>query len=422
MSTVSFADVVDQQINFDSRNPADALVLDLVDSRWMQRLRDISQTANTRLVYMFSEHSRFGHSLGVAFLALSLMRKLSNGQRDQVETYRNAVAAAALLHDIGHLAPGSHVAYKSWFPDHRDSHELVAGRIIASDHELHGILARHDPVLPDTVGRILSEDETLPAWTWEIISGGGWNVDRGNWCIVDSILAGVSYGRYNIPALTDSLELSSAGHLCLRENRLDAMMHFALSRHALYRQVYQHRVLLAADAMNRLIVARARQIADSLPFADSTMRHALAAKSPDELSLDDLFAMREFWWRYHVTQWISAGDKILSDLCARLMNRRLFKTVRVSSTDEEASFRKEVEAAVRKAGYDPEYYLTRLTTLDMHEADSKQSLHVILDSGSIIPLAAAEPLFNALTKEARSPNRVWYAIPEEAKEILGRPR
>jgi HD superfamily phosphohydrolase len=66
--TVNFADVAHGTLIFDKANSWDALILKLVDTAWVQRLRRISQTGNTKLVYMFAEHSRFGHSLGVAYL------------------------------------------------------------------------------------------------------------------------------------------------------------------------------------------------------------------------------------------------------------------------------------------------------------------------------------------------------------------
>ena len=300
MSTITFADVAHQSISFSEEIPSQALVLELVNTPWFQRLRDISQTANTRLVYMFSEHSRFGHSLGVAYLADMLMDKLSSHYADQVARFRSAVSVAALLHDIGHMAPGSHTAFKTWFPDKPDTHEDISARVIKNDPVISKILARGGKDLSDEVIKVLSESSDLPSWTWQIISGGGWNVDRGNWCIVDSILAGVSYGKYNIPALTESIVITPDGTLALNENRLDAMMHFAISRHAMYRQIYQHRAILATDTINKAIVMRARDLGNKIPFADSYMKEVLCAASPEDLSLDTIFFMRESWWRYHL--------------------------------------------------------------------------------------------------------------------------
>lgn len=422
MNGMNFADVVHQSITLSRSVPAEALTLALLDNRWVQRLRDISQTANTRLVYMFSEHSRFGHCLGVAYLAKVVLQKLGQTMPREIERFSPAIMAAALLHDIGHLAPGSHTAFKTWFPLQPDSHEEIAGRIFAEDPEIAGIMRRYGDDLPELVGKILAESDELPPWTWEIISGGGWNVDRGNWCIVDSILAGVSYGKYNIHALTDSIVITDDRHLALRENRLDAMMHFALSRHAMYRQIYQHRVLLSADTINQSIAQRVRDLGAGAVFADEHMRKVLDAANAEDLELSTIFNMREAWWRYHLMRWREGPDAILSDLCRRLVDRDLFKTVRVRQEDDPTALLARAEEAVRSAGFDPKYYLHEISTIDMHAGDYRQSMRVLMDDGRVKLLTEAEPLFNAMLRESHGLTRSWLALPADAKAALGRER
>jgi HD superfamily phosphohydrolase len=422
VSEITFADVVHQSISFSFDDPAEQLVLKLLDTGWFQRLRDISQTANTRLVYMFSEHSRFGHCLGVAYLAKLVLSKLARNHSQEIEPYRAAVLVAALLHDVGHLAPGSHTAFKTWFPGQPDSHESLAEQVITHDPEIGAILDSHSRTLKTQVTQILDESEKIPAWTWQLISGGGWNVDRGNWSAVDSILAGVSYGQYNIPALVDSIVITPNGQLALMENRLDSMMHFAVSRHAMYRQVYQHRVLLAADTLNKAVVDRARALGDKLEFIDDTMAHALAAKTVADLSLETMFNMRESWWRYHLTRWSRSKDSIVSDLSQRILNRRLLKTIRVQNEDDKEALCKKATNALNTLGLDPRYYLHELSTLDVHSGDSKQSMLVQLDNGSIITLSQADPLFNAMASATRTSQKSWIALPKEAKVLVGHAR
>jgi HD superfamily phosphohydrolase len=422
VSEITFADVVHQSISFSFDDPAEQLVLKLLDTGWFQRLRDISQTANTRLVYMFSEHSRFGHCLGVAYLAKLVLSKLARNHSQEIEPYRAAVLVAALLHDVGHLAPGSHTAFKTWFPGQPDSHESLAEQVITHDPEIGAILDSHSRTLKTQVTQILDESEKIPAWTWQLISGGGWNVDRGNWSAVDSILAGVSYGQYNIPALVDSIVITPNGQLALMENRLDSRMHFAVSRHAMYRQVYQHRVLLAADTLNKAVVDRARALGDKLEFIDDTMAHALAAKTVADLSLETMFNMRESWWRYHLTRWSRSKDSIVSDLSQRILNRRLLKTIRVQNEDDKEALCKKATNALNTLGLDPRYYLHELSTLDVHSGDSKQSMLVQLDNGSIITLSQADPLFNAMASATRTSQKSWIALPKEAKVLVGHAR
>lgn len=416
---LTFADVVHQSITFNRTIAEQDLIADLIDTTWMQRLRDIAQTGNTRLVYMFSEHSRFGHSLGVSYLACVVMDKLAQEFPEVVNPYRQAVAAAALLHDVGHLAPGSHTAFKTWFPDAPDNHEELATKIITGETDVNKVLKARSHELPKLVAEIMDESENVPAWTWQIVSGGGWNVDRGNWAIVDSTMSGVSYGRYNIPALIDSLTISKSGELVLRENRLDAMMHFVVSRHAMYRQIYQHRVLLAADVLNTAIVRRLRDIHGEGAFMDNTMSKVVSSSNANELSLDELFGMRESWWTYHLNRWASSKDQILSDLSKRLLNRRLFKTIRLHGLKEPEPLKARAADAVRGAGFDPRYYLHEIKTTDMHAGDSRSSISVLNDDGSISKLAESDPLFAVMIKESKLSQRSWLVLPGEAKKALG---
>lgn len=422
MTEITFADVVHQSISFSPEDRAERLVLEILDTPWFQRLRDISQTANTRLVYMFSEHSRFGHCLGVAYLAKLVLEKLARSHSKLVQEHRAAVLVAALLHDIGHLAPGSHTAFKTWFPGQPDSHESLAEKVIASDPDIGAILDAHSRSLRQQVIDILAESDDTPRWTWQLISGGGWNVDRGNWSSVDSVLAGVTYGRYNIPALVDSIVITPTGDLALTENRLDAMMHFVVSRHAMYRQIYQHRVLLAADTINKAVVDRARVVGDVLPFVDETMQAALAARSVDDLTLSTIFNMRESWWRYHLSRWATSSDTIVRDLSQRILNRRLFKTIRTDGDENKREVWDKATRALESLDLDPRYYLHELSTLDVHAGDSKQSMLVQLDNGTAITLSQADPLFNAMATDSRTSQRSWIALPKEAKALVGHRR
>lgn len=423
MAVRAFADIVHDSITFSDDLPSQKLILSLIDTRWFQRLRDVSQTANTRLVFMFSEHSRLGHCIGAAYLAeLVLTQFLQNPElrahADSLHRYRSAVAAVALLHDVGHLAPGSHMAFRTWFPKEHDSHEELGLRIIEEDPEIQQILHAADPELPAMVRQVVRGDAAAPPWCYHLTAGGGWNVDRGNWLSVDSVMAGVHYGLYNIGALVDSLTLTAAGELALRENRLDAMLHFAVSRHAMYRQLYQHRTLLAADVLNQAIVRRARELRPNLPFLDSAMDSILACRTPDELTLETVFQMRESWWRYHISRWALSSDAILSDLCNRLLHRRLFKTVAISDEDAEPVETK-ARSILIKQGLDPTYYLHTVRTTDVHSRDTKESLLVIKDSGEVVSLTKADPLFSAL---GRTQLKRWLVMPDGVKQQLGRKR
>ncbi len=439
----SFADVAHGMLRFDLNEPADELVLALIDSRWVQRLRNISQTGNTRAVYMFAEHSRFGHSLGVAYLAILLMRHLRGYHPELVRPYERAVAAAALLHDIGHVAPGSHLAERVWAPSFGGQHEQISTRIIGEDPEIRGILEAAEPGLSTTVQQILLEDPELPSWTHAVISGGGWNADRGNWAIVDSTMCAVSYGRYNVSAIVDAFRLTQDGALVIHESRLDALTHFFVARDSMYRQVYQHRVLQALDSLTRTTVIRVRDMLGGEPsmtatearlrleahgiFADETMAEVIVAKNyATELSLKSLFEMTEPWWYYHIHRWCGCADPVLADLATRIRDRRLLKTIRLPSIPgadgehhpEARNLIARATETARSLGFDPKYYVTIVRDADAHRGKSEETTPILLDDGRLVDVADVEPMIAQLL--ARPPlQRRWIAVPKSVKDALG---
>jgi uncharacterized protein len=416
---VTFADLANQRLSFSRKNPIEKAILELIDTPWLQRLRHIQQTANTSLVYMFSEHSRFGHTLGVTYSVRTILNQLRSYYPDKVAELEAPISIAALIHDIGHLAPGSHAAFQCWFPNSADIHEKLAVKIFRSSPDFAQILEKFPNDCLSLVEKIILEDAVLPAWSWQILSGPGWNADRGNWCIIDSILAGVDYGKYNFPAIVDSIIITKDNELAFFENRLDAMVHFAVSRQAMYRQVYHHRVLLGVDKLTQALVKRARATRLKLPFLDETMATVLNAKEPDELTSDTIFNMVEPWWGYHLRRWQEAEDKILADLASRLVNRNLFKTVRVADSDDlqkmEALARKELE----KLGLDPSYYLFIIESKETFKKDQQHSPKVLREDGDIVSLWDIDPIFKMLE---RADKARWLVIPAEVKIKLGRSR
>lgn len=431
--TVNFADVAHGTLIFDRQHPVDALILKLIDTAWVQRLRRISQTGNTRLVYMFAEHSRFGHSLGVAYLASSLMKHLSQQKEKKINEYALAIGAAAILHDIGHLAPGSHLAEKIWSRTHDIlSHEELTQRIILEDPEISSILESECPGLSKTVVKILDEDESLPSWTRSLISGGGWNVDRGNWSIVDSVMCAVSYGRYNVTALIDAFRITDEGEIVIQESRLDALTHFFVARNSMYRQVYQHRVLQSADSLTHHLIKRLRETEaehdQNPPFFDPIMKKMLFSENyQKELELRELFLVTESWWEYHLAHWRDAKDLIIKDFASRIMDRRLFKTIHLELdkkgdlTEESKLVLSKAEETARSLGLDPRYYTLLIREKDKHRQKAETPPRVLQESGVLSEVKDVEPMVDLLMEKSKTP-RAWIAVPKEVKDSMGSKR
>ncbi|HON57538.1 MAG TPA: HD domain-containing protein, partial [bacterium] len=111
---------------------SDAGENDLIDTKWMQRLKRIFQLQTAWLVYPGAVHTRFLHSLGVMHLAGKFAKKLyyhfkevyPNESIPDVEAVVETCRIAGLLHDIGH-GPFGHTldqvyTYKKFKVTHED--------------------------------------------------------------------------------------------------------------------------------------------------------------------------------------------------------------------------------------------------------------------------------------------------------------
>ena len=100
-------------------------IIDIIDTPYFQRLRDIIQTSYTSL-FPTSVHNRFSHSLGVYFLGKKAIDSLfknfrishDNDELSEVKEIeiKDTFLKACLLHDIGH-SPFSHTGEEFYFDE-----------------------------------------------------------------------------------------------------------------------------------------------------------------------------------------------------------------------------------------------------------------------------------------------------------------
>lgn len=108
-----------------------ALLLKILDTPEMQRLRRIRQLGLGCLTYPGAEHSRFAHSLGVYHVArrmIDALKRHYNPDAPELKSVlgvRREVLVAALLHDIGH-GPFSHL-FESALPEVEEAPKGLPG-------------------------------------------------------------------------------------------------------------------------------------------------------------------------------------------------------------------------------------------------------------------------------------------------------
>jgi HD superfamily phosphohydrolase len=340
---VILRDPVHGLIPFDSSE--DAIVVRLLGTSQMQRLRRIRQLGVASLAFPGAEHTRFAHAIGSAHVMKRLLTRLRDVQGDLLPEHRvgkeiaTEALAAALLHDVGH-GPLSHLFEDALVG--APAHEEWSTRIILDgDSEVSRILAAEDPRLPARVAAlVLGRHEC--AYLARAVSGTV-DVDRCDYLLRDAHATGVPYGRYDLDWLLRSLTFArgratgEAPPLAIDGAKgIVSLESFILARLFMFQQVYFHKAARAAEWMIRAILSRAAELlrqSVKLPEAPpaiasiATKRGALLS---DYLELDDgvLFGAMHAWE--------SSQDAVLSDLTRRIRSRSLFKTLELYGMDEAA--------------------------------------------------------------------------------------
>ncbi len=208
---------------------ADPLLLAILDTPALQRLRRIRQLGFAHLVYPGANHTRFEHALGTCHLA-SLVPL---GRR---EPLRGELRVAALLHDAGH-GPYSHASEAVFLRWTGRSHEEVP-----FSPDVTEVLEAHS-LSPRTVRAHLRGRTPLgPLLSSEL------DLDRMDYLVRDAYYTGVSFGRADVTRLLGEMEWTGP-RLCIRESGLRAAESLLVARLLMYPAVYLHHVCRIAEAM-----------------------------------------------------------------------------------------------------------------------------------------------------------------------------
>ena len=259
----------------------------LIDSKQMQRLRNVKQNGFCYLVYPAMNSTRFEHSLGVMHLAGLLASHLSLSEQETLY-----LKSAALLHDVGH-PPFSHSS-DSLLSKMGFSHETNSSRIVQKT-EVSDIL-KDRGLKPKAVSDIILGKGVLGKIVASEI-----DVDKMDYLIRDAYYAGVAYGvidlqrvLYNIKLMKDDVIIDARG--------LEAVEFLLISRNMMYQTVYRHHTKRIAEAMFT------RALGDMI-------RKGLSVRSL--LDMDDI----------SLTQMMRSSKGYSREIAGRLDYRRLFKSV-----------------------------------------------------------------------------------------------
>ncbi len=300
-----------------------ALIYDLVQHPYFQRLRRISQMGLSYLVYPGANHTRFHHALG----CMHIMQKAVDVLRFKgvliSPEEENALYIAILLHDIGH-GPFSHAMEKSIVEDVH--HEAISLLFMSQMNvEFGGQLSLAIQVFRGDYHR---------KFMLQLISS-QIDMDRMDYLKRDSFYSGVAEGNINSERLIQMMNVVD-DVLVIEEKGIYSVEKFLMSRQLMYWQVYLHKTSLVAELILTKVLKRAKELTQKgvlLPCSEPLlffMQNKITAKTFNSKNLELFSQLDDFDIISALKSWQKQDDFILSSLSKMIINRDLLK-VKVSS-------------------------------------------------------------------------------------------
>lgn len=294
------------------------LIFDIIQHPYFQRLRRISQTGLTDMVYPGARHSRFHHALGCLHLmqnAVATLRAKNVPISDEEET---GVYIAILLHDLGH-GPFSHSLEHSIIEN--THHEEVSLLLMEElNRFFNGSL---------TTAIQIFKGEYPKKFLKQLVSS-QLDIDRLDYLKRDSFYTGVVEGKINPDRIISMLAVHE-NELVYEAKGLYSIEKFLMSRMFMYWQVYLHKTSYTAEQLLIQVLRRAKFLSKNGVdlFASSAFGYFLSDKAHD--FANNLEAIQKFTQLDDsdvmgaIKEWCNHSDKILRILSLSIVNRKLPK-------------------------------------------------------------------------------------------------
>lgn len=372
------------------------LIFDLIEHKYFQRLRRISQMGLSYLVYPGAHHTRFHHAIGCMHLMQNAVNVLRFKGVSISEDEENALYIAILLHDIGH-GPFSHAM----------EHSIVEG----VSHEDISLLfmeylnTKFNSSL--TLAIQIFKGEYHRKFMCQLISS-QLDMDRSDYLKRDSFYTGVAEGNINSKRLITMLNVVD-DELVIEEKGIYSVEKFLVARRFMYWQVYLHKTSLVAEQLIMRLLKRAKELtlkgekldaSEALKyFLNNEINENNFTSETIEIfsKLDDndiIMAMKS--WQYH-------DDFVLKNISDMIINRNLLKikikNKPIKTKQEEKHLFKLIEE-YNISREEAEYFVFHGKISNQAYNSKNQPIKILQKSGRIINLDKASDQFSikALSK------------------------
>ncbi|MEM6265873.1 MAG: HD domain-containing protein, partial [Bacteroidota bacterium] len=354
-------------------------------------LRRIKQLGLTSLVYPGGIHTRFHHALGAMHLTRLALDVLRSKQVDISPEEYEATLIAILLHDVGH-GPFSHSLEYVIIPNlHHEDMSLALMQYLNEEYE--GKL--------DLAIRIFTGD--YPRAFFHQLVSSQLDMDRMDYLIRDSFFTGVAEGVVGLDRIIKTLNVRN-DQIVVESKGIYSVEKFIVARRLMYWQVYLHKAALAADFMLVNILRRARWLFEqgvSLGIDENLLyffASSISAKALTEEVIQRYVLLDDYDIEYAIKKWQAHPDPVLSDLCQRLLFRRLLKVKLKNSQFDKEKERKYLKKAIAQLGISREvadyYVFTGTVSNQAYLKGSKEPILIRFKNGKVKDLSKASDIDN----------------------------
>ncbi|MYL20296.1 HD domain-containing protein [Halobacillus litoralis] len=382
------------------------VIWDLVGTSEFQRLRRVKQLGTSYLTFHGAEHSRFNHSLGV----YEIVRRIIENFKDRPhwnQEERLLCLCAALLHDLGH-GPFSHSFEKVYKLDH----EEFTQAILLGDTEVNQVLSRVEKGFPKKVADVINktyENKLVVSLISSQI-----DADRMDYLQRDAYFTGVSYGHFDMERILRVMR-PMEDQVVVKESGMHAVEDYIMSRYQMYWQVYFHPVTRSAEVILTKILHRAKELYEDGYTFELEPVHFLSFFE-GKPSLKEYLALDEAVVLYYFQMWMEEEDDVLSDLCQRFVNRRLFKYIEFNPNAQMNEWM-ELYKLFTKAGLNPDYYLVVDSSSDLPydfyrpgEEGERLPIHLLQPSGELKELSRLSDIVESISGKKRTDHKLYIPL------------
>jgi HD superfamily phosphohydrolase len=388
------------------------LIYDLLNHPYFQRLRRIKQLGLTNLVYPGALHTRFHHAIGAMHLMQEAVLTLRQKDIAITDEEEQAVLIAILLHDIGH-GPFSHAL----------EHSIVKG----VNHETLSSLFM-DKLNEEFKGKLslaikIFNDKYKKDFLHQLVSS-QLDMDRLDYLKRDSFFTGVSEGVISSDRIIKMLNVVK-NELVVENKAIYSIEKFLIARRLMYWQVYLHKTVLSAETLLVNILKRAKELSAKGKELFGTPALLLFLKNnftekdfkKDAVLLDKFSKLDDNDIMASIKVWVDNDDKILSKLCANLLDRKLYK-IEIQNNAIDNAFKNKLIKKVcdqykitpQEAGY---FVFTDTVNNSAYNATNFK-INILMSNGKLVDVAEASDQLN-LQSLSKTVTKHFICYPKDIK-------